>query len=414
MATDGFLSFNGTELCNIARSVQLAETLGIDTLWITPDQTQWLEDTLDSSHYADITYAPWYDAGYPPSMQFAGVIPLSMQGLDDSSLTSVVTEYITDGGHSGKSRNATQAIVASVAIVASSEAGAEFGLRWMNRQLKGSGASLSCSGGVLHYYRYAEVGSPLIHRRDVRITRGTSVTRKRINDCSSTWFATFTLTAADPYEYGEAADQIVGLGCDGSDCVVTGPTLVSSGLLTITETGCPEYDYTPVYDPLYPALVTPPTAPDILPAGWAIADGDVFTRYWARLMPDEPTAMNVVPIFTLDAWEDARTVRVSIWPWASASDDQCDPLFSAVIEYIPAGQQFVIDSEQKVAYIWDGISPVVRRADSLVYSPDGGPVEWTAFNDPDGLLVTLDAFSGAMAGGSSVVETSLSLVPKSD
>lgn len=409
MAYDGWLNFNDVELVNISRTAQLAQALGIDTVWTDPESVAWIETELSGSLYNHIEQAPWYDAGYPASSEFAGIIPLSLEGLGDSTLTASVTEYITDGGHSGGTRNAALNVVANVALVASTDRGAEFGLRWMNRVLRGGGGRTFCTGSDLTYFRYGSAGAPKAHRRDVRVTRGSSVTRKRVTDCSSTWLVTFTLTAGDPYEYGDEVEILTDLG----GAVVGAST---SGTAPLVQETCPVYDYSPIYDPLYPALVAAPEVPDFYPTGWTITSGDPFNRYWARVDALEPSSLNVVPVIRLRTETEARMIRVSIWPADSVFSDQCDPLFSAVVTYLLAAVDFMIDGEQKASYVWDGFSAAVRRTDSLVYGPDAQPVEWAAFSDPAGLLVTLDVFKddAGVEQGAGTVRVDLSLMPKSD
>jgi hypothetical protein len=409
MAYDGWIEFNDTEIVNLSRTAQLASALGIDVVWVSPSRVQWIQDALAGVDYDVVTTAPWYDENYPASAEFAGVVPLGFPGLDDSTTEASTTEYVTDGGRSGKQRNATLPIVASVAIVASSDRGAEYGKRWLDRVLRHSGARTFCSGADLRYFRFEGAGAPVAHRRDVRLTRGSNVTRKRSVECSVTWLATFTLTCDDPFEYSDQQTVLTDLG--GSP---TGAVL-NSGSLALVQESCPVYDYSPIYDPLYPALVPSPTAPDFYPAGWDIAEGMTFDRFWARVTAPEPHTLNVVPVLMLTTTTEARMVRVSIWPSDSATSDQCEPLFSAVVSYLPADVTFYIDGEQKASYVWDGGSTAVRRTDSLVYAPDAKPLQWAAFNDPESLLVTLDLFteSGDEQGGGGV-RLALALVQKSD
>jgi hypothetical protein len=409
MAYDGWIEFNGTELVNVARTTQLAEALGIDSVWVESSSVDWIQAALGGVDYDLVTTAPWYDPAYPASGEFAGLLPLGFPGLDDSTLTSSAVEYITDGGNPGRARNSTLSIVASVAIVASTSRGAEFGKRWMDRVLRAGGPGAFCAGFDLRYFRWDSSDSPFAHRRNVKTTRGASVTRKRIRDCSATWMSTFTLTAGDPYEYGDPIPQVADLG---EDTGPTGPTVNDSGVVTMFEQTCPTYDYTPVYDPNHPALVPSPTAPDFYPDGWTIQDGDQFHRFWARLDPLSPVSLAVVPVFSLESATDARMVRVSIWEW-SDFDVQCDPLFTATITYIPVTTGFIIDGEQQASYIWDGVSPVVRRTDSLVYGSDASPVDWTSFSAPGDLLVTLDVFTEEEIEDVSV-RASVTFVPKSD
>lgn len=413
MATDEWLEFGGTEIVNLSRTIQLAEALGVDALWYTPESVEWVEEALSGSgeDYSDITQAPWYDAGYPASAEFAGIVSLGVTGLGDSTREATTIEYVTDGGNSSKPRNKTLPMVANMVLVGSTERGVEYGKRWLNRVLRGAGTKMFCSGDDLHYFENAptEAGEtpPVLHYRDVSVTRAVSVTRKRVNDCTSLLWVTFTWTANDPFEYGEPLVQFADLGDAGGP---VGPGVDTSGQLDLTELACPVYDYKPVYDPLYPALVAPPTVPDFLPDGWFIEDGLDFTRYWARLDAIEPSHLNVVPMLTLTTDSEARMIRFSVWPNDADPSDLCGWLWSAVVSYLPANQQFIIDGEQEAAYVWDGASPLVRRSDSLVYGPEAYPLDWAAFNDPMGLLVSLDVFD--TSGGD--VRAALSVVPKSD
>lgn len=413
MANHGYIKFNDIEIVNTSRTAQLAEVMDLDMVWATPESSQWIEDATSDLGLADVRTAPWYDAGLAASGEFAGIISLDWSGLDDSTLTSQPIEYITDGGHSGKPRNATLPIVASVALVARSERGVEYGKRWLERTLRGSGSRLFCSGSDLHYYRYADADAPLVHRRNVRVTRGISVTRKRKSDCAVTWIVQFTLTAADPYEYGEPAPLIDAM----SPVETEGPEVLSSGSLALVQTICPTYDYTPITDPQFPGLVPSPTAPDFYPEGWSLTPGATFQRFWARTGPVEPTTLDVVPLVVFNTGEEAaRMVRLSIWPTSAAESEQCDPLFTVTLTYIPADTELTVDAEKKAVYVWDGLSPGVRRADGLAYSGDANPVQWTTFNHDDGFLIALDLLDDGSSDGLSGAQTAVavSLIPKSD
>ncbi len=407
MAYDGWIELNEVELINLSRTAQLAEALGIDTLWTEPASVQWIEEALGGVDYALISAAPWYDSGVPASAEFAGVVPLSMAGLDDSTLEASTIEYTTDGGSSGKARNKTLSIVASVAILASTDRGADYGKRWLDRTLRAAGAQTFCAGTEMRYFEFSQgQGLPapsIVHRRNVSLTRGTSVTRKYSTSCSSTWMVTYTWTANDPFEYGVAQEMFENLGA-----VVIGSAVVASGTEDLVITPCGEYDFSPLYDPLYPALVPSPTAPDFYPAGWQWLPGTDIDRSWVTLDPVEPSAFRRVPVITLSSDTEARFIRVSIWGASAPVDGQCEPLWTAIVSYLPPDIDLIIDGEQQASYVWDGVSPV-RRADSLVYGVDARPIQWDSFNDPAGLLVAIDVVEGAP-----LVTASLSLVAKSN
>lgn len=436
MAYEGWFEFNGTEIMNAGRTVELSRVLGIDTVRLRRSKINWIETAFDAPlgfghggfglgpfglgdgdtlNYRDITQAPWYDAGVPASMEFAGALAMDVRGLEGSNHEGGITEYVTTGGHVDRGRAPTLSIVANVAIVARTERGAEYGLRWLNRALSPrTNLGQPRAGSDLTYFRYADAGSPKAHRRGVRLTRGSSITRKKTSKCATTWFVTFTLTAADPHEYGEEVPRVLLMG-PATTVLAADPGATSGTVASVIEATCPVFDYSPIYDPNIPALLAPPTAPEFLPIGWNINAGMEFRRYWARVSPPEPSGLLVVPKITLGSDVEARRVRISIWPSGTALTVQCEPLFSVVVNYVPANTPIIIDGERQMGYAQSPNSPYARRVDSLLYSPSGGPVQWTSFSESTRFLVTLDNFrlgTGWEAGPG--LGMSLSFIPKSD
>lgn len=439
MSLFSWMAYDDVELFNNARLAALARALGINSIRLPSESVDWITDQFTSGGlgfgeggfgygpfggepatpivYSDVTQAPWYDADAPASREFAGVLPLNVDGLDNSSLQATPTEYITNGGNGGLPRNTTQALVFSAVVVATTDRGAEFGRRWLDRTLKGSPSQSFLAGADLDYFRYlppAEGGYvPFVHRREVSLSRGTSITRKRTNHCSSLWWLTWTMTDANGFEYGEEFPVVADLGAPGG---VTTQNTGQGHTVPLIYTPCPSYNYDPLYDPIYPALVAPPTAPDFLPTGWGIALDQRFSRDWVRFDPIEPSDFQSVPMLRLRTTTTARMVRVSIFDSTSETYNQCNALFSAIITYLPGGVDFYLDGEREASYIYDG-GERIRRADSLVYSPDAGPVEWTSFSDHDGMMLAVDTFEIGNTGtyqGLGTVRTRLDLIPKSD
>jgi hypothetical protein len=99
--------------------------------------------------------APWTDPDDEASYDFLGVYPLSVDGLENSSRSSVVTESLGDGGTPGRVRHGTKQPVFNVALIANSEAGAEYGMKWLRRATLGAGcgpnATDDCFGAALCY-----------------------------------------------------------------------------------------------------------------------------------------------------------------------------------------------------------------------------------------------------------------------
>lgn len=403
MAYSGWFEFGDMEIANIGRSVRLAAPLGIEAVFLSSERIEWLEDRLDGVDYDDVQEAPWYDPLVPASAEFGGFLPLRVDGLSDSTHTAATSEYITKGGSTAQARRASATFVFSGGLLATSERGAEYGKRWLSRALTAKQGPLNrCSGADLRYLRYEGSTTDVLHRRDVHLTRGISVTKEWRGSCSVVWMVTFTMVADDPDEYGEPVSALTNLGGGAA----TGPLLDAGGSTSLTMTSCPTFDYMPLYDPLMPALVAPPTAPTFLPEGWAVLPGSAFKRWWARVDEHPLTALLAVPYVKVDAEEDVRNVRISFWENFPDPTEQCGPLISIVVGYLPAGRSLYIDGEQQAAYLWDGASLVVTRADTVIYGASGGPVEWASFPVRQGFAVTVDEFSSDGA-----VHAEVSLIP---
>lgn len=415
MSYDGWMTYNGVEFINLSRTAQLADVLGLNPVLTRTDDVSWIEDALTGTAYESPSASPWYDAAYPDSAEFGGLMPLSVQGLDDSSYSSSPVEYVGDGGNAGKGRRSTLPIVFNVALVGVTERSVRYGLSWLNQILTATSASTFCKGADLRYFNNSggDADTEVMHRRDVKMTRSTSVTRKWQRDGACVWWVTFTMTAGDPFEYSEPTLALTGLG--GAS-----PTgVIDSGEFNLNYAECPVYDTSPVFDPLYPALSPAPAPPDLLPDGWNISAGMGMHRYWAHVNVPAPRLVNKVPIFTITTLVEARRVKLSIWDHTSPLEDQCDPLFACVVNYVPVGTTLYVDGEESAGYLWNGVSPNVRRCDSLLYSPDARPVDWSSFADPTNLLVTLDLFANPANlttgyEGDGQVRVGLSLVNKSE
>lgn len=385
---DGYMTFNGVELFNVARTATLAEVLGIDSVWVTSESVDWVRQKLGDSNYSNVTSAPWQENLTPESSEFAGILPLGIAGGSDSSWSSTPIEFITDGGVPGRARFGTQDLVFSAAIVASTDRGAAFGLQWLNKVLIADGNQSHHAGYSLRYWRSEALDAPLVYRLNVKMTRGTSVTRKRNSDCSSVWLVTFTLNSANPHEYGEPVDSVSALGVSST---ATGPGVISSGTLTYGLPTPLTYNYDPVYDPETPALIAPPTSVGAYPANWPFTPGLTMTRWWARIRGVPPTQMPLVPIIGVGApGGEMRGLRVSIWDFdgASSVSETQNFDFSASISYLPSSAAMTMDGRREAIAVGNTME-TSRRADSLVYSRVGGPLEWTTLRPthPSGEMV---------------------------
>lgn len=382
MAYDGRISFGNKELIAHVRTYFLARALGISAVVMPRSQVQGqLDETGDPDVYAanlaDVSKAPWYDPAVPASAEFAGILALGVSNLESSEDSAEVTQFTGDGGWVGRARRGTVDFVFDAIVVASTEAGAAFGYRWLNTSIR-AGSRDCGSGEVMEYRDTKDAGARSLARRAVRLTRGIEITRKRANDCSVLWSVSFTLTSGDPETYGAHA---VGLasGLGSAEVGTIGIVTPVPPPVDLVETLCPSPDYTPLYDPEYPALIEPPTAPKIVPAGWQFTPGRTYRRWWGQTVSKRSILVGAKPdVWVYTGAEEARNIRVSLWAQgADPTTASCSALYSVVISYIPADSVFVIDpfGEHSYAYV-SGSPSEARRADSLVFSRSGGPVEW--------------------------------------
>lgn len=159
MSWNGYFSYAGTEIINVARMRAYRENLNL--AWFRPgyEDSQFLGTMRDEIYGSPLLDAPWRDQDNPDSIDFYGVYPVNVQGLDDSTRTAEVTESILDGGVVGRLRNSTRSIVFECALLAGSECGADYGVEWLKKILNGANCepnSLSnCAGNRLDFYNCA-------------------------------------------------------------------------------------------------------------------------------------------------------------------------------------------------------------------------------------------------------------------
>ena len=92
MAWNGYFTFGGTEVINVARTEAYARNAGIG--WFKPVYRNEalpliLGDTYTSPLQDD---APWTDPDDLSSYDFYGVYPLDITGIEDSTVTAEVVE----------------------------------------------------------------------------------------------------------------------------------------------------------------------------------------------------------------------------------------------------------------------------------------------------------------------------------
>ena len=427
MTWNGYLEYDGVEIVNAPRTLAYARTAGIT----------WVEDEYDSDvlhemlghepyEYIDAgTLAPWYDPGDPDSLEFLGALPLSFGAIDDTKRTAEVFEFTTDGGGAGRVKSTTKDIVFSFTLAALSEAGAEFGKRWLAKVT----SEKDCSGRVPEGYgaelQFAksepmwDPGSGIdpvecfntsLRRRvlKTRFLDGPVVTGARaMTDGSEIWMVSLNAVAGDAYQYGMPVQVLDSLGA-GADPYAPGFTGAFDNVgFEYVEGPCSEAVYAPLYDPLMPALVAPPGPPDIpvlavpLPTTW--------TRRYAEIPASVISKWDEMRIVLATGTPaDIRNVRFRIYETEDFTPDvNCGHIGVFLETYIPGNSTFYADGVQKAAYVDQGT--VTRRADSLIFGQWVRPVEWFSLSCRKSYTVAMDIPPGSPAATAGLYLTGRSL-----
>ena len=103
MAWPGYIVYDGVEIISTPRSGAYGERAS----WLYPVyDNDYLVTLLGDGPYSTpaLDPAPWYDPDDLRSGNFWGIYPISIDGLEDSSRGSTVTEFTTDGGNPGRLR----------------------------------------------------------------------------------------------------------------------------------------------------------------------------------------------------------------------------------------------------------------------------------------------------------------------
>ncbi|KAK1548455.1 hypothetical protein Q3G72_020497 [Acer saccharum] len=151
---EGYLELGGVPLINVeateAYVAHLAPNIGLklvfntDQLHIANEESAYRTPLLDE--------APWVNLRDPVTHGFLGLYPTSIQGIDDSSLSASVTEYVTDGGSIGSQRLSTKSIRVAGLLVGMDKLSVHAGLDWLKEAVR-SGDCSDCGEGLLRYFR---------------------------------------------------------------------------------------------------------------------------------------------------------------------------------------------------------------------------------------------------------------------
>lgn len=241
---DGWLSYGGVEVINLERLMAyIRNGYGPDGATITaPTDFEGLSDALGDEPYRTpiLDAAPWYDPDDSPTADFAGVLPLSITGLDGTTRKVEVAERIGNGGVVGRPRRGPRTIAVSALLVARSSEGVDAGRRWLTDVLAHTCTGPGSTGDLTALVTVPDVTT---YRPDYRVPP-----EDHLIDPDGDW-----LGIGGIWDYAGSYDPqstttvpVAGL-LDGGTPAVTGSTTVDGG--TPNATVDPGRDGGPVAGP---------------------------------------------------------------------------------------------------------------------------------------------------------------------
>lgn len=379
----GWMLLNGEELANSSRLIShMVPTTPVRDDEITPmmecaceikipydDSWTGLQDAVGDTAYV-IENAPWYTPARPESAEFAGIWIMDVGGMDSVPVQREVQESICVGGVASRHRDTTRGITFSALVVACTNAGARYGLDWLNCVLRQS----RTNGGVdLQYYRaHPEdtAADPLTLRRNmygVVLTQAATVVetsghgKGHRHRQASIFRVEWEMTATNPYAYGSAVATVVNWDsteeesitwAHAPDCEDSG----SCGLPTVYNADCipPE------------VLIAPATIPS---CGGCLPVCAIERRTWE--MPVQIGACDDT-VTTLRVTNNAEDPLTLIMYWQPCgSTDRCDRVGAIQISGLATDYTVVADSVTGRPYIeFDNQS---LRQVGIVSTPSGRP-----------------------------------------
>lgn len=408
MSWEGWFELEGSELINTSRTEAYARQRRLSWFRAGYDNDSLGPLLGETYSTALLDNAPWVDSDDPASLDFLGYYPISVDGLEDSTRGAELIEFTDDGGRTGRIRHSPISIVFNGLLVATSDAGAEYGMRWLREITLGGPCGANQFGGDLCYlasepYLGAEGDAEdcmnLLRRRLRKVTVPGAPTVERklsLSDGSEAWVVQFTAVAGVPWRYAAETPVLAGFLDPAVEDPIVDPDVdydVDAFGFDLDEIDCTEQLWGPLYDPLRPTLLAPP-APPTIPLG-----GAPLPSSWRRrqvIIPGGavPLWNDVVPTITLRPGQyDARNVRLRFYSDPMETGDSytnpCAFCGDLLVTYIPGGTTLTIDGELEQVYI-DMPGGERRRAESLVLTTAGLPFNWPLLTCGTQYVFTVD------------------------
>ncbi|MFF4292079.1 hypothetical protein ACFY0N_00310 [Streptomyces vinaceus] len=415
MFTD-FLALGGVEIAN---STRLNAYLGPDGVGspltsygacMCPTLTPTIlgeEDGAYTTPAAD--NAPWYDPDVPESNEFAGLMVLSVEGMDDNPVRRSYTTAVSGGASIGPRRVQPRVITVTGILLGSTCCGVEYGLHWLGEALAGCTGG-ACDGDCMTVYSCCPGEEDLTpelfndrYRRTIRrvaLVDGPNVVSRQGTGCKSgectlgadiitvefilvagtPWLWTDTMPVLEVPVRPDADDEcpvwcIVdkgaepGVGCDSCCRLGTCPDPV----LSSTDAGC--------------QLPTPPPSPQAPDSCFCLPMAATRVCYELDLT-DRPNWSEDVPMIIVRAGlEPVQRLTISFYE-RSPNDvgltcDQisdmkrCEAHSVYHVQHVPAGTALTIDGQVGRGVVECGTT---CETSPYLFGQDGAPPVFTPLN----------------------------------
>ncbi len=211
----GWMSLAGREVFNVDRTltylranVPTLDLAGCDecgTLALALGEDVYKNNPVDDP-------APWIAADEPDLDDFYGFMPMTMEGLYDSTVEVEVTQSIGDGGSISTPRLATREVRVTGVLIAGTRIALAKSRAWLRGTLGGSGCATAgdCGGDDMCFF--ADCPSSITEAddyqrtlKDVVLSAGPTMLHPYGQLTSGAWMdaVEFTLVAATPWVYGQ-------------------------------------------------------------------------------------------------------------------------------------------------------------------------------------------------------------------
>lgn len=360
----GWLQIGHTELANTARTVAYMEN-GIKNLtaevvtddswpmmpWFLGRDDEWQTPALDDD-------CPWAEPTNSASLEFAGVWPMSVEGLDSTPLEREVIDAATDGGGFGVQRTPPRVITVEALVIGQTPAGLEFGMGWLNEVLRGAGGegaraqprdlSFMASAPPFDAEMTAEQAIALGTAETRMVSSVVLTSPPEVDERIGTWapenrgatinLVTFELTAGVPWVWQQPQTLVDNIRpIDGElDSVIFDNA--NAGMNAATEGILVDPQSTPLSQ--LPRPVTPAAALGLYPM-------DSVRSTWQLQAGRIPSFFESIPTITIRTGiQDERAVRLQWVEGVPTGDDAVlsDSIGEALIRYIPANTTFSLDA----------------------------------------------------------------------